>query len=310
MWEMEMSAEKMIVVSDLYKSYGEVKAVDGISFSVEKGQRFAFLGPNGAGKSTTISMMCTLLKSDSGSITIDGHDINDNEVKGSIGVVFQESLLDKDLTVRENIELAAALYGADKGKAKEITNSLSAEMELTDIIDRRYGKLSGGQRRRVDIARALVHDPKVLFLDEPSTGLDPQSRKLIWKLTKRLCDKGLTLFFSTHYMEEAANADFIVIINNGRIAAKGTPDMLRREYSNDKVRMFPRSMEDMLRRLADDGLECRREGDAVIVNVPSTLSSVPIIDRYSDMLIGFEVVMGSMDDAFISIVGGGEDPCQ
>ncbi|MFA6642631.1 MAG: ABC transporter ATP-binding protein, partial [Methanomethylophilus sp.] len=279
-------------------------------FSVEKGQRFAFLGPNGAGKSTTISMMCTLLKSDSGTITIDGHDINDRNVKDSIGVVFQESLLDKDLTVRENIEFVAALYGADKKKAKETADSLSAEMELTDIIDRRYGKLSGGQRRRADIARALVHDPQVLFLDEPSTGLDPQSRKLIWKLTKRLCDRGLTLFFSTHYMEEATNADFIVIINNGRIAAQGTPDMLRREYSKDRIRMFPRSMEEVLRRLTDDGLEHRREGDAVIVNVPSTLSSVPIIDRYRETLIGFEVVMGSMDDAFINIVGGGEDSCQ
>lgn len=305
-----MPAEKMIVVSNLHKSYGEVKAVDGISFSVEKGQRFAFLGPNGAGKSTTISMMCTLLKSDSGTITIDGHDINDRNVKDSIGVVFQESLLDKDLTVRENIEFVAALYGADKKKAKETADSLSAEMELTDIIDRRYGKLSGGQRRRADIARALVHDPQVLFLDEPSTGLDPQSRKLIWKLTKRLCDRGLTLFFSTHYMEEATNADFIVIINNGRIAAQGTPDMLRREYSKDRIRMFPRSMEEVLRRLTDDGLEHRREGDAVIVNVPSTLSSVPIIDRYKETLIGFEVVMGSMDDAFINIVGGGEDSCQ
>ncbi|MDD3232643.1 MAG: ABC transporter ATP-binding protein [Candidatus Methanomethylophilus sp.] len=305
-----MPAEKMIVVSNLHKSYGEVKAVDGISFSVEKGQRFAFLGPNGAGKSTTISMMCTLLKSDSGTITIDGHDINDRNVKDSIGVVFQESLLDKDLTVRENIEFVAALYGADKKKAKETADSLSAEMELTDIIDRRYGKLSGGQRRRADIARALVHDPQVLFLDEPSTGLDPQSRKLIWKLTKRLCDRGLTLFFSTHYMEEATNADFIVIINNGRIAAQGTPDMLRREYSKDRIRMFPRSMEEVLRRLTDDGLEHRREGDAVIVNVPSTLSSVPIIDRYRETLIGFEVVMGSMDDAFINIVGGGEDSCQ
>lgn len=304
------SVEKMIIVSDLHKSYGEVKAVDGISFSVEKGQRFAFLGPNGAGKSTTISMMCTLLKSDSGTITIDGHDINNKDVKNSIGVVFQESLLDKDLTVRENIEFAATLYGADKEKAKEIADSLSIEMELTDIIDRKYGKLSGGQRRRVDMARALVHDPKVLFLDEPSTGLDPQSRKLIWKLTKGLCDNGLTLFFSTHYMEEAANADFIVIINNGRIAAQGTPDKLRREYSKDRIRMFPHSMEDLLHKLIEDDLKYHKEGDTVIVNVPSTLSSVPIIERYSDMLIGFEVVMGSMDDAFINIVGGGEDSCQ
>jgi multidrug/hemolysin transport system ATP-binding protein len=175
----------IVEIRDLCKSYGNLQAVKNISFSIEEGKKIAFLGPNGAGKSTTISILCTLIKPDSGSITIDRMDISDQDIRKKIGVIFQDSLLDKDLTVRENLVFAADLYGIPKNEISSKLKWISETMNLSDIIDRRYGILSGGQRRRTDIARALINDPRILFLDEPSTGLDPQNRKMIWEYHKR-----------------------------------------------------------------------------------------------------------------------------
>lgn len=298
-----MDSENIIVVENLHKSFGDVHAVDGISFSVKRGQMFAFLGPNGAGKSTTISMICTLVKADSGSITIDGIDVMDPKVKSMFGIVFQESLLDKDLTVKENLVFAARLYSIPEKEIPDLIESIVDSMQLSDIANRRYGTLSGGQRRRADVSRALVNRPKLLILDEPSTGLDPQSRKLIWELIGKLCkEKGMTLFFTTHYMEEAANADNIVIISHGKISAEGAPDQLRERYSSDRIRMFPSSFDALSSKLSSDGMEFHADGQTIVVDIPDTLSSIDIVGKYRNDITGFEVLMGTMEDAFINII--------
>ena len=210
--------DDIITVSSLKKSFGKVQAVKGIDFSVKKGQLFAFLGPNGAGKSTTIDILCTLNQYDGGKVSIAGYDLDEDaeKIRRCIGVVFQDNLMDKKLTVRENLMIRAGFYHKTKSECKAAVRKASKYAEITEFIDRNYGTLSGGQRRRVDIARALLNTPKILFLDEPTTGLDPQTRKHIWQTVERLQkENDMTIFLTTHYMEEAAKADYIVIIDNG-----------------------------------------------------------------------------------------------
>jgi multidrug/hemolysin transport system ATP-binding protein len=239
---MAVIMEKIIEISNLVKHYGEVKAVDGIDFYVDAGTLFAFLGPNGAGKSTTIDIICTLLKPDSGTVIINGKTISkdDNEIRKEIGIVFQDSVLDNLLTVRENLIARGSFYGLKGEALKNAVTKAAEAVGVTEFIDRPYGKLSGGQRRRSDIARALVNTPKILFLDEPTTGLDPKTRKNVWStITKLQKDTGMTVFLTTHYMEEAANADYVAVIDQGKIIAKGTPSELREKYSNDRIIITP-----------------------------------------------------------------------
>ena len=180
--------DKIIEVKDLSKSYGTIHAVKGISFYVEKGKLFAFLGPNGAGKSTTIDIICTFLKKDSGSVVIDGLELgkDDNAIRNKIGAVFQDGLLDNLLTVEENLIIRGGLYKKDKTELKQAVKETAELMGITDLLKRPYGKLSGGQRRRCDIARALINKPQILFLDEPTTGLDPQTRKSVWEIVQKI----------------------------------------------------------------------------------------------------------------------------
>ena len=216
----------IIQIQHLRKSFGDVKAVRDITFEVREGELFAFLGLNGAGKSTTISIMCGQLAKDSGTVFIDGKDLDrgTEEIKREIGVVFQNSALDRALSVRDNLESRAALYGITGQKFRKRLEELSTLLEFTGLLNRPVGKLSGGQRRRIDIARALLHEPKILILDEPTTGLDPQTRKLLWDVVSALRKKQrMTVFLTTHYMEEAADADYVVILDSGEIAAEGTP---------------------------------------------------------------------------------------
>lgn len=295
--------DNIIEVRDLCKSYGNIKAVKNASFSVEQGKKFAFLGPNGAGKSTTISILCTLSIPDSGNISIDGMDISDPNIRKKIGIVFQDSLLDNDLTVRENLIFAADLYGIPKNKIPLKLEWISGIMDLSDIIDRRYGILSGGQRRRTDIARALINDPKILFLDEPSTGLDPQNRRMIWNIINDLNKKeNITIFMTTHYMEEAAGMDQVVVIDHGIIVAQGTPDQLREKYTSDRIRMIPKNIDSLIAKLSTGNISYSMDGNTVVVNIADTLSSLKIINDLRDELEGFEVFMGTMDDAFINII--------
>lgn len=296
----------IIEVSGLHKSYGSVHAVKGLDFYVESGKIFAFLGPNGAGKSTTIDIICTFLKLDSGSVIVDGHVLGDDDsaIRSSIGAVFQDSLLDNLLTVEENLKTRGSFYGL-KGKQLDTAAQNAARITgVTDLLKRPYGKLSGGQRRRCDISRALVHTPKILFLDEPTTGLDPQTRKNVWEtITALQKETGMTVFLTTHYMEEAAGADYVIVIDDGLIAAKGTPADLKERYTSDRLSLVCKDTDTVRKILDSQDIVCKVTADQIVILIPSTISAVPLINQFKDLITGFEVTKGTMDDAFIAITG-------
>ena len=298
--------EHIIEVSGLQKSYGQVHAVKGIDFYVEQGKIFAFLGPNGAGKSTTIDIICTFLQSDAGKVEVDGHLLgrDDNAIRHTIGAVFQDGLLDPLLTVSENLHIRAGFYGLRGKQLEKTIRDIAERMGIQEIMKRPYGKLSGGQRRRCDIARALVNTPKILFLDEPTTGLDPQTRKSVWEtITKLQHDTGMTIFLTTHYMEEAAEADYVIVIDNGNIVAKGTPSDLKERFTSDKLTLTTKEPETLASRLTAAGLAPEVVADRVTLKVPNTLAALPLLDTYKDAITGFTVTTGTMDDAFIAITG-------
>lgn len=296
----------IIEVSGLHKSYGSIHAVKGLDFYVESGKIFAFLGPNGAGKSTTIDIICTFLKPDSGSVTVDGYTLgkDDSAIRSSIGAVFQDNLLDNLLTVEENLKTRGSFYGL-KGKALNTAVNKAAQITgVTELLKRPYGKLSGGQRRRCDISRALVHTPKILFLDEPTTGLDPQTRKVVWEtITTLQKETGMTVFLTTHYMEEAAGADYVIVIDDGLIAAKGTPSDLKERYTSDKLSLVCKDKDAVRLQLDAQNILNKTIADQVVIMLPSTMSSVPLINQFENLITGFEVTKGTMDDAFIAITG-------
>ncbi len=298
--------EKIIEVKGLHKSYGEVHAVKGIDFYVEKGKLFAFLGPNGAGKSTTIDIICTFLKQDEGVVTVDGRTVgkDDRTIRNEIGAVFQDGLLDQLLTIEENLKCRGSLYGL-KGKALSAAVKRTAEITgVTELLKRPYGKLSGGQRRRCDIARALINTPKILFLDEPTTGLDPQTRKSVWEtVTKIQKESGMTVFMTTHYMEEAAGADYVIIIDNGEISAKGTPAELKEKYSKDRLVLTCKDTQAVAEKLKEMGFAYKISADTVQAELPATMDALPILESCRYMISGFEVLKGTMDDAFIAVTG-------
>mgnify|MGYP000971031569 FL=1 len=298
--------EHIIEVSGLQKSYGAVHAVKGLDFYVESGKIFAFLGPNGAGKSTTIDIICTFLQSDAGKVVVDGNVLgkDDNAIRSSIGAVFQDGLLDSLLTVRENLSIRAGFYGVRGKKLEQVLADVAKRVGITEILNRPYGKLSGGQRRRCDIARALVNTPKILFLDEPTTGLDPQTRKSVWEtITSLQRETGMTIFLTTHYMEEAAEADYVIVIDNGSIVAKGTPSDLKERYTSDKVTLVSKEPEALAAKLTADGLAASVVANRVAVPIPNTLAALPLLERYKDQFTGFTVTTGTMDEAFIAITG-------
>lgn len=298
---------EIIVVAGLNKSFGDIQAVNDISFSVEENKLFAFLGPNGAGKSTTINMICTLLKQDSGEIIVDGFKIGeeDNEIRKRLGIVFQTGVLDPLLTVRENISTRGALYDLHGKELEERIRWASDSAGTNEFLDRPYGKLSGGQKRRSDIARALVSKPRILMLDEPTTGLDPQTRKNVWNTIIRLKEEeGMTVFLTTHYMEEAEGADHVVIINRGELVAEGTPSELKEKYSSDILLLVSRKIDSLKKALDVDGVKYKMNGgNRVKIKLKSTMDSIDLINRYKDLIDSLEVKMGTMDDAFIGVTG-------
>lgn len=296
----------IIQIKNLKKRYGSVNAVSGITFEVESGKLFAFLGPNGAGKSTTIDMICTLLEPDEGEITVDGlvRGKDDDAIRSRIGIVFQNSVLDNLLTVRENLVVRAEFYGLKGEDLKKAVDDAAEAADLMEFIDRPYGKLSGGQRRRADIARALVNTPKILFLDEPTTGLDPQTKNSVWnKIIDLQKDTGMTVFLTTHYMEEAASADYIVVINHGEIAARGTPYELQEKYSSDCIKLIADNADALKSALDENGIEYSVKESTFTIWIDSTLDAIPIIDSVKHLIQGFEVLHGTMEDAFINIIG-------
>ncbi len=295
-----------IRIRDLVKRYGATTAVDGISLDVEEGCLYAFLGPNGAGKSTTINCICSLLSFDGGTIEVCGHAVGreDDAVRHAIGVVFQESVLDPILTVRENLATRAALYGIRGRAFASRLAEVAATTGIEEILDRRYGRLSGGQRRRADIARGLVHTPRVLFLDEPTTGLDPQTRARVWASVRTLQkSSGTTVFLTTHYMEEANHADFASIIDHGRIVASDTPASLRVAHSHDVLRLMTRDATALRTWLEARGTAYRERTGVFSLLVGSSLAALPLIREAEPLLSGFELVQGSMDDVFMSLTG-------
>ncbi len=295
----------MISVRDLVKTYGDVRAVDGVSFDVAAGGTFAFLGTNGAGKSTTISCITTLKSPTSGEIRVAGMLVGqqDLDIRRAIGVVFQESLLDPILTVRENLALRARFYGVDGKAAAERISSLSELLDLEEFLTRPYKSLSGGQKRRADIARALIHEPRILFLDEPTTGLDPDSRDRVWStimdLQKRL---RLTVFLTTHYMEEAERADRIAIIDHGRIVTAGTPTELRAAHARDELRVTLRDPRRFDERF---GPRATRNGDERRVAVESSREAMQVLRDFEAEVTDFEFRHGTMDDVFLNITRNG-----
>ena len=294
--------ENIIEISHLNKSFGEVRAVQDLSFCVKEGELFAFLGINGAGKSTTINIMCGQLEKDAGTVKICGVnlDTDPNGIKRNLGVVFQNSVLDKDLSVQDNLQSRAALYGIQGKAFRQRLKELAELLEFEDLLKRSVGKLSGGQRRRIDIARALLHRPEILILDEPTTGLDPQTRSTLWRVVGDLRkNEGMTVFLTTHYMEEAADADYVVILDSGRIAAEGTPLTLKNTYTGDFITLY--GVEEEQVRKLDAPYEAIR--DAYRVSVPSTAAATELIQKFPKVFRDYEITKGKMDDVFLSVTG-------
>ncbi|MBT8807027.1 ATP-binding cassette domain-containing protein [Lactobacillus delbrueckii subsp. bulgaricus] len=295
-----------IEVRNLSKSYGDLKVVNDISFVVREGELFAFLGPNGAGKSTTVDCLSTLTKFDSGEIKLSGLNMKTQaqEIKQRIGIVFQEGLLDKRLTVLENLTLRAGFYYHSKAEVKAAVARASEYTEINDLLKRQYGKLSGGQRRRVDIARALLNTPKILFLDEPTTGLDPQTRQHIWETIQRLQkEQGITIFLTTHYMAEASAADYVVILDHGKIVAEGSPISLKELYSYDRLKLYPKKEQNLDNILSSLSLNWNKAADHYEVELRNTMDAIDIVEGMRDQLQSFEVLHGTMDDVFLNITG-------
>lgn len=301
-----MTTAPAITVTSLTKRYQDVVAVDDISFEVAAGSVFAFLGTNGAGKSTTIGCVTTVSPFDAGQITVDGHDVrrDADPVRRQIGVVFQESMLDAQLTARENLATRARFYTSDRTAIGARITELAALIGLEGFLDRRYGMLSGGQRRRVDIARALLHSPSILFLDEPTAGLDPASRAIVWSTIHDLRDRhGLTVFLTTHYMEETEEADLVSIIDAGRIIAQGTPTELRAKHSHSILTVTTRDREGLGRLAAASGVTVVDRAGAVELRVADAAIARRLLADHGDAVLDFEFRHGRMDDVFLALTG-------
>lgn len=294
--------EDIIQINHLSKSFKEVKAVDDLSFHVKRGELFAFLGVNGAGKSTTINIMCGHLPKDAGTIVIDGHDSEreKDRIKEELGVVFQNSVLDSALSVYDNLQSRAALYGITGERFEMRLRELAKLLDFEDLLKRTVGRLSGGQRRRIDVARALLHNPRILILDEPTTGLDPQTRRTLWDVINELRKKDhMTVFLTTHYMEEAAEADYVIILDSGKISAEGTPLTLKNTYTGDYITLYETD-EETVKTL---GVRYEKIKDAYRLFVPDTKAATDLIVQFPSVFLDYEITKGKMDDVFLAVTG-------
>lgn len=295
-----------IRVEGLTKRFRTTTAVDNLTFSVPDSSVFAFLGANGAGKSTTINCLTTVLSFDEGAVQVAGHDVvaHGERVRERIGVVFQDSVLDPMLTVRENLRLRATLAKVPHTRADERIAALASLIELEAFLDRRYGALSGGQRRRVDIARALLHEPAILFLDEPTAGLDPRSRAILWRTVHGLrYETGLTVFLTTHYMEETEEADRVCIIDRGSIVADGTPAALRAEHSHSILTVTTRDPGALVGLASAHGGDASVDGELVEIAVPGAATARALLTAHGEDVRDFEFRHGRMDDVFLALTG-------
>ncbi len=301
---------EIIQVNGLKKSYGELQAVKDITFSVERGTLFAFLGQNGAGKSTTINILCTLLNKTAGEVVINNHYLGkeNDAIRKDIGIVFQQSLLDEKLTVSENILTRGNFYGLSPKELGDNYQFVSDYLDIDEIAKQKYGTLSGGQRRRVDIARALIHRPNILFLDEPSTGLDPQARVFVWDAIKKLQkDTGMTVFLTTHYMEEATVASNIIILRKGEIIAEGSAYKLKEQYAKDKLRVAFKNCEQADEFLKNSNIPYKIRKDFYTIYVQSSMEALELLKAMEENIDSFEMIQGTMDDVFLKLVGDNKE---
>ncbi|EIC4254030.1 ABC transporter ATP-binding protein [Listeria monocytogenes] len=297
----------MIKLTNVVKNFGKVEAVKGINLEVEKGSLFAFLGENGAGKSTTLSMICTESEPTSGEIFIADEKLtfkNRKSFRQKLGVVFQENVLDDLLTVRENLYNRASLYGKTKAEISERLELVSSIMGIEDILNRRFEKLSGGQKRRAEIARAIMHDPEILLLDEPTTGLDPKTRVSVWKIIDYLREElGMTVFLTTHYLEEAKDADQLAVIHKGKIIAQGTPANIRSRFSVDKIFFYDAKVAELQTIIEKINLPFKVTKETMRVDVINQdVEILAILNQTAGLYGSFEVIKGNLDDAFISMI--------
>ncbi len=295
----------VIEIENLKKYFKEVKAVDGLSFKVKEGELFAFLGVNGAGKSTTINIICKVLEKDEGTVKICGYDIDEDADKTNeqLGIVFQNSVLDKKLTVYDNLKYRANMYGIFGEDFKKRLAEMCELLDLNEILKRQVSKLSGGQRRRVDIARALFHKPKLLILDEPTTGLDPKTRITVWNIIDKLRrETGLTVFLTTHYMEEAAEADYVIILDGGKKVAEGTPHELKLKYASDFIKIYS-EIDEAEKFFTAKGYSTKRARDFLEVEFKDTALVYEFFKEKPEIFKDFEVLKGNMDNVFLKVTG-------
>jgi len=297
-----------IQVEKLVKNYGKVEALRGIDLDVEEGEMFALLGPNGAGKTTLFSILATLRKPTSGSARVLGHDVVTQRptVRGLMSIVFQEPALEQKLSVRANLETMGAFYGLTAGVRRTRTDAVLEELGLADIADRRGDKLSGGQKRRVELARALVSDPRMLFLDEATLGLDVDGRRSFWSRVREISRSGRTVFFTTHYMEEAEGADRIALIHEGRIIALDTPRNLKNRVGGGVILLRTDDDERAASWLSDQGFspESSERGLLLVYREPAEL--LPTLLRDAPVRIRrAEVHEPSLEDVFLTLTGKG-----
>lgn len=323
--------DEIIQVEGLKKYFGEIKAVDDLYFSVEKGELFGFLGVNGAGKSTTINMLCTLLSPTEGRVKLCGCELgaDDESIRKRIGVVWQHNCLDDRLSVKENLYVRGSLYGFSAKELRERVNHICETLHLEEIFPAMYKRLSGGQKRRCEIAAALINTPEILFLDEPTTGLDPQTRQFVWESMQTLQKEyGTTIFLTTHYMEEAANARHIAIIDHGKILEYGTPFALKEQYAKDRLHLIPLNgreaeLTQMLANMqpftdeqenADEQANTDNHSGSMasnvvradgrfIVSVKDSMDALEILNAVRPCLCGFEMIQGTLDDVFLNVTG-------
>ena len=296
----------IIEVKNFTKKYGDFTAVNDISFNVEEGTLFAFLGPNGAGKSTTINTLCTIFEKTSGTLIIDGKDVTTqkSEVRSSIGVVFQDSTLDAKMTIDENLKLHCVFYNIPKNEVEE---RIQFVLNLVDLLDERkklVGALSGGMKRRVEIARGLIHYPKVLFLDEPTTGLDPQTRAHIWEyIVKLQKERNITIFLTTHYMEEAEICNKIAIMDGGVIVAHDTPYALKKEYTKDKAYITTENGPELERLLTQYELKYIKKDGYYKVDAENINPLLQVLSLQKEVITDIEIKKGTFNDVFLEITG-------
>ncbi len=303
-------SEPVVVVDGLVKSFGNITAVDGVSFTVARGEVFGFLGPNGAGKTTTINMLCTLLKPTAGNATVNGYDITTrkNEVRESIGLVFQDPSLDERLTARENLEFHCVVYHVPRSLRGERIDEVLDMVSLSDRADDRVETFSGGMKRRLEIARGLLHYPKVLFLDEPTIGLDPQTRNYIWEYIEGLKQReGITIFLTTHYMEEAEHCDTIAVIDLGKIIALDTPERLKDNVGGDVIKLKteddPAARRELLAEFPDLQMMPDPECELCFKMEKGEEFIPRLIRDFGTEIVSVSIHRPTLDDVFLQLTG-------